>query len=324
MTYVSAGRSPGDPRPDAGRAAPGVHRSGLAASPGCCSPACRRSARRVSTWRPRDGRIWPARGTRWAACSRDGGSSSARWRCRSCCSSRAGLFVRSLQNLQRQDDGTDRSQVLIVRVEPRGSDQRNVPGALARLDGIYRDLLARVERLPGVQSASLARTAPLAPIGFAGRVTGPSGSEANTRILMIYPKLLCDDGPADRSAAATSTTRTCGRARRSSRWRTRRSSVRCSRAREALGPGATVTLGRDRVEIIGVVKDSRLPDLRSAHAADASIRRSCRRRRGRGQMVLHVRAAGDDRPPDPGASRGGAGHRPRRPRSSKFTPWRRR
>ncbi len=106
----------------------------------------------------------------------------------------AGLFVRSLQNLQRQDAGADRNQILIVRVEPRGSDQRNVPGVTARLDGIYRDLLDRVERLPGVQAASLARTAPLAPIGFASRVTGPSGGQVNTQILMIYPKYFATMG----------------------------------------------------------------------------------------------------------------------------------
>ena len=60
----------------------------------------------------------------------------------------AGLFVRSLQRLDGQDAGFDRETVLIVRVEPRGSDQRGVPGASARLDRTYRDLLQRVDVHP--------------------------------------------------------------------------------------------------------------------------------------------------------------------------------
>ena len=62
----------------------------------------------------------------------------------------AGLFVRSLQKLNGQDSGVARDSVLIVRVEPKGSDQRNIPGTSARLDRIYKDLLARVESIPGV------------------------------------------------------------------------------------------------------------------------------------------------------------------------------
>ena len=106
----------------------------------------------------------------------------------------AGLFVRSQQNLHQLDLGTDPRQILIVRVEPRGSDQRSIQGTTARLDGIYRDLLARVERLPGVQSASLARTEPLAPIGFGGTVAAPSGKKSATSILMIYPKYFATMG----------------------------------------------------------------------------------------------------------------------------------
>ena len=39
----------------------------------------------------------------------------------------AGLFVRSLQKLN--GEGTSgRESVLMLRVEPKGSDQRNIPG----------------------------------------------------------------------------------------------------------------------------------------------------------------------------------------------------
>jgi predicted permease len=201
----------------------------------------------------------------------------------------AGLFVRSLQNLQRQDAAADRHQVLIVRVEPRGSDQRNIPGTSARLDGIYRDLLARVERIPGVQSASLARTAPLAPISLGTRLTTPSGGEVETRILTIYPRYFTtmglsiargrdfseDDLRPDAPLVAL-VNETFVR--------------RVLEGRDTQGPAA-VTLSGQRIEIIGVVKDSRYPDLRRP-TPPILYQTFLQTRTGRGQMVLHVRVAG--------------------------------
>ena len=202
----------------------------------------------------------------------------------------AGLFVRSLQNLQRQDAGTDRHQVLIVRVEPRGSDQRNGPGVTARLDGIYRDLLARVERLPGVQAASLARTAPLAPIGFASRVTGPSGGQVNTQILMIYPKYFATMGlPIARGRDFNDGDLAPGAPFVALANETFVRQV--FEGREAIAPGTTVTVGPNRIEIIGVVKDSHYPDLRSA-TPPMLYQTFLQTNTGRGQMVLHVRVSG--------------------------------
>ena len=40
----------------------------------------------------------------------------------------AGLFVRSLQHVDAGDNGFDREHLLVIRVEPHGSDQRGVPG----------------------------------------------------------------------------------------------------------------------------------------------------------------------------------------------------
>ena len=57
----------------------------------------------------------------------------------------AGLFVRSLQNLHRDDSDLDRSRVLVVRVEPRDASNRGAPGVAERLDRLYQDLLARIE-----------------------------------------------------------------------------------------------------------------------------------------------------------------------------------
>ena len=39
----------------------------------------------------------------------------------------AGLFVRSLQKLYGDEPGIARQSVVILRVEPKGSDQRSIP-----------------------------------------------------------------------------------------------------------------------------------------------------------------------------------------------------
>lgn len=213
----------------------------------------------------------------------------------------AGLFVRSLQNLNRRDAGLDRAHVLIVRVEPRGSDQRNAPGALERLDRTYRELLDRVERIPGVQSASLARTAPLAPISFSNRITLASGGDSSVQALMIYPRYIAtmgmsvsrgrdfndDDLRPDSPLVAL----------------VNEAFVReILKGQEPLGirHGLTMTRGnsvqgvpqRQPLTIVGVVKDSRYPNLRDA-TPPIMYQTFLQTRTGRGQMVLHVRVAGN-------------------------------
>jgi len=60
--------------------------------------------------------------------------------------------------------------------------------------------------------------------------------------------------------------------------------------REPLGSTVVIS-GRDRMEIVGVVKDSGYPDLRSA-PPPMLYQTFLQARTGRGQMVLHVRIAG--------------------------------
>ena len=50
----------------------------------------------------------------------------------------AGVFVRSLRNLSGDSAGMRRDSVLMLRVEPKGSDQRNIPGTSERLDQILQ------------------------------------------------------------------------------------------------------------------------------------------------------------------------------------------
>jgi predicted permease len=200
----------------------------------------------------------------------------------------AGLFVRSLQNLNQRDAGTARDNILIVRVEPRGSDQRNIEGVTDRLDRIYRELLARVEQMPGVRFASLARSSPLAPMNYRGLVTPPSGDRREAWVSMIYPHYFATMGLALR------------RGRDFDQRDLEPSSPRVAVVNEAfvrevlngqppLGPAGTIAFGNEQHEIIGVVQDSPYPDLRAAPRPMAylTFRQT---HTGRGQMVLHVRA----------------------------------
>src|SRR5206468_1535579 len=75
----------------------------------------------------------------------------------------AGLFARSFGMLDSQAGTLPRDRVLVVRVEPTGSDQRGRPGTLDRLHRIYTELVERVSSIPGVQSASFANVSPLKP-----------------------------------------------------------------------------------------------------------------------------------------------------------------
>jgi predicted permease len=213
----------------------------------------------------------------------------------------AGVFLRSLQNLNRQETDVEPTQVLILRVEPRGSDQRNILGATERLDRTYRDLLERVERIPGVQTASLARSTPLAPIGFAATVTFPSGDAATVQDLMVYPHYFGAMGlrlvqgrdfndddlrPDSRPVAIVN-----------------EAFVReVMKGRAPLGTSHGLTMAIRRtpparggdapVDIVGVASDSPYPNLREA-TVPTIYQTFLQTPTGRGQMVLHVRTTGN-------------------------------
>lgn len=68
----------------------------------------------------------------------------------------AGLFVRSLRNLQQVDAGFARESVLVLKLEPEGS-----AGKSPQLAARYDDLLKRVEAIPGVRQASLVGYSPM-------------------------------------------------------------------------------------------------------------------------------------------------------------------
>jgi len=78
----------------------------------------------------------------------------------------AGLLVRTLQNLAKQDFGFNAEQVLEVGIDPHTAGyQQN------QLNPLYHALLERVNALPGVQMASLSLYSPMSGDGWGGQIS---------------------------------------------------------------------------------------------------------------------------------------------------------
>jgi predicted permease len=90
----------------------------------------------------------------------------------------AGLLIQSLRNLEHQKFGFEPEGRLIVRVRPASAGY-----TLERLPALYRVLEERLSSIPGVRSASLALTSPLAgwnfqtPVFIAGRAPSANPSD---------------------------------------------------------------------------------------------------------------------------------------------------
>lgn len=210
----------------------------------------------------------------------------------------AGLFVRTLQNLTRHERAIDVERVIVAPLDPRGSGRRTAANALT-LDRTYRDLLPRIEAIPGVRSASLARTAPLGPgtLGFA--VMLPAGGEAR-RVdgTIVYPHYFATMGlPIVRGRDFTEDDL---RTDASPAVLVNEAFVReFLQDREPLGvghglrnlrPGRGPAAPGTPINIIGVVRDSGLPGRRGA-APPKVYQTFLQANTGFGQMVLHVRAS---------------------------------
>jgi predicted permease len=200
----------------------------------------------------------------------------------------AGLFVRSLQAIDGQDEGFDRDTVLIMRVEPRGSDQRGVPGTSVRLDRTYRDLLERLKSIPGVRSASLAHFNPTSQIGYAEPLRVPSGEIQRIPRVMVYPGYFATMGiPITSGRDLDSRDLDVG-------------SPRVGIVNEAFArlflDGASpvgrqfAERGDQAREIIGVVKDTKYASLRES-TPPVIYQPFLQTNTGRGQMTLHVRVS---------------------------------
>ena len=201
----------------------------------------------------------------------------------------AGLFVRSLQRVDAQEDGFNRDRVLTIRVEPRGSDQRGVDGTAERLDRIYRDLIRRVESIPGVRSATMAHFAPTSEVRYSGPIQLPSGEIMRVAQLMVYPKYFETMGIALR-AGRDFDERDLGAGA------PHVGVVNEAFVRQIMNGenpvGKRFPAGGRSREIIGVVKDSKYASLRT-DTPPLMYQPFLQTGTGRGQMTLHLRTSED-------------------------------
>ena len=212
----------------------------------------------------------------------------------------AGLFMRTLQNLNRHEGAIDLDRVIVAPLEPRGSGRRS-PATAPALDRAYRDLLGRIEAIPGVRSASLARTSPLGPSTLSFPVAVPGTGEAR-RVAgtIVYPHYFATMGFHVVK----------GRDFNEDDLRPDAPSVvlvneafvhEFLQQREPLGIGHGLREPRTArgqtgagtpLNIVGVVRDSGLPARRAA-TPPMVYQTFLQANTGLGQMVLHVRAARD-------------------------------
>ena len=201
----------------------------------------------------------------------------------------AGLFVRSLNRLNGQETAAVHESVLMVRVEPQGSDQRGTPGAADRLNRSYAALIDEVRAIPGIEAASMAQSTPTVVRGNSIPFDSDSGARIPVTNTMIYPgyfgvmgipfiagrDLTIADG-APRGPFVVL--------------------VNQAFARQAFGTenvvGRQVRFAREVRQIVGVVRDSRFLNLRTETPAEV-YSSFLQTNTGRGQMVLYARVRGD-------------------------------
>jgi predicted permease len=70
----------------------------------------------------------------------------------------AGLFLRTLHNLQNQDFGFNRNNLLLVELNAKLAEYKS-----EQLNALYERILGRVDALPGVRTASFAGAPPIHP-----------------------------------------------------------------------------------------------------------------------------------------------------------------
>ena len=218
----------------------------------------------------------------------------------------AGLFVRSLQNLSGESFGVARDSVLIVRVEPKGSDQRNIPGTTARLDRTYRDLQQRVEAIPGVRTAALGQSTPTSPSPGAGtQIKLHTGQAIRVPLVMLYPNYFATIGLpmvagreftasdlGENSPSVCIVNETFVRKVYPGENPVGKPCITTRRPRTRDATGARYASGPEDYQIIGVVKDSRYSNPRG-ETQPIVYMTFLQTPTGRGQMVLHARVAGD-------------------------------
>jgi predicted permease len=201
----------------------------------------------------------------------------------------ASLFLRSLISLNSKDASFNRDNVLVVRIEPKGSDQKRGANAI-QLNNIYRNLQEQVEAIPGVISASLAGASPTASIQVNGGIRTTSGDLVSFGKLPVYPgyfKTLGMPILAGRDFSPTDMIENSPNV----------AVISATFARSAFPNEDPVGkqfecegASSPPCDVIGVVQDSRYGNLRG-NPVGTVYQPFLQRKTGRGQMFLHVRVS---------------------------------
>jgi predicted permease len=99
----------------------------------------------------------------------------------------AGLFLRTLHNLQNHDLGFNRTNLLLVRTSPKFAGYKP-----EQLNALYERILTRMDALPGVRSATISGGLPIwhgnwgSPIAIQGRPT-KSNEDVSTFLQRVSP-----------------------------------------------------------------------------------------------------------------------------------------
>src|SRR5262245_4325303 len=207
----------------------------------------------------------------------------------------AGLFVRTLYNLNHQRTGLNQENVLAVRVEPKGSDNKHANSA--RLSQIYQGLIERVEALPGVSSATLSNPSPFSRGGFGAgfqpgqlQVDGAPAADQNmVYVSQVYPRYFATLGISLLSGRDVQLS-DCSPSARKIAVINKTLSRRLFQNADPLGR----RLGRSGQEfdIVGVVDDVKFGSLREEFPG-VIYYPFPNGPTGRGQMTLQVRTSGE-------------------------------
>ena len=100
----------------------------------------------------------------------------------------AGLFARSLRKLQNEDVGFNRSNMLLVGIDPRLAGYKP-----AELAGLYQQIIDRLGTMPNVQSVSMATYAPLSGTQRSSSIQVPGftpapGESQDVEDVLVGPK----------------------------------------------------------------------------------------------------------------------------------------
>ena len=198
-----------------------------------------------------------------------------------------GLFATSLRNLSDFDSGFQRDQVLTVRLAPKGSDQKRTNAI--RLLGLYQQMQENLGSIPAVVAVSFAGTSPTEAPQLR-TVTTPDGQQFRVSSTQVYPHYFetlgssilqgrdfsnLDMSPGAPYVAVINDT----------------FARHAFRNENPIGK-KIVCSGDQACTVIGVVKDIKYSSLKSNVGA-AMYMTFLQAPTGRGQMVLHLRFAGN-------------------------------